>query len=57
MMTPTEKEILANQERILEAIFKLQVAVTMLGRKTGSFNSDDLWREMYGLEPLRKVTK
>ena len=56
MKTPAEQEIIANQERILEAIYKLQVAVSMLGRRD-STTSHDIWREMHGLEPLRKVKK
>ena len=56
-MTQAEREIIANQERILEAIYKLQVAVIAIGRRAGAFTSNDIWREMQGLEPLRKEEK
>ena len=56
-MSPAEREINEKLDRALEAIYKLQVAVIALGRRAGAFTSNDIWREMQGLEPLRKEEK
>jgi len=56
-MSPAEREINEKLDRALEAIYKLQVAVIALGRRAGAFTSHDIWREMHGLEPLRKEVK
>lgn len=45
-MTPTERQIIVNQQRILEAIFNLQQAVAAISKKAGAFTSTEEYLKM-----------